>query len=155
MNSFISSELREVFAGSPWYGPSVTDVLSGIDESVVYKHVGNTHSIAELLLHMSAWTEEVAARLRGKVASYPLRGDWPDASTTPWPQLIRIFRDAHFDLLNAVAEFPADKWDDMVPYENADSETTTFSKTANGLLQHHAYHLGQISILNKQLSKLN
>lgn len=153
MNSFISSELREVFAGSPWYGPSVTDILGGTDESVVYKHVGNTHSIAELLLHMAAWTEEVAARLRGKEAGDPLRGDWPDASAIPWAQLIRIFRDAHFDLLAAVAEFPSDKWDDTVPYENADSETTTFSKTVNGLVQHHAYHLGQISILNKQLSK--
>lgn len=155
MNSFISSELREVYAGSPWYGHSVTDVLSSIDESVIYKHVGNTHSIAELLLHMAAWTEEVSARLRGKVASDPSRGDWSDASAIPWPELIRIFRDAHFDLLNAVAEFPSDKWDDKVPYENEESETTTFSKTVNGLLQHHAYHLGQISILNKQLSKFN
>ncbi|MGX5691499.1 DinB family protein [Arcticibacter tournemirensis] len=154
MNSFISSELREVYAGSPWYGPSVTDVLTSIDASVVYKHVGNTHSIAELLLHMAAWTEEVAARLRGKVASEPSRGDWSDDSAAPWPELIRIFRDAHFDLLNAVAEFPSDKWEDMVPYENAESETTTFIKTVNGLLQHHAYHLGQISILNKQLSKI-
>ncbi|PWG78150.1 DinB family protein [Pararcticibacter amylolyticus] len=149
----IHTEIETVVNGYPWYGSSVREILSQVDVRVVSERVGNAHSIKEILLHMTAWTEEVTARLRGNVASDPERGDWPDPSGYSWPDLTGLFQEAHSELKQAIAELREDQWDTFVSYEEDENPLITFRQTLTGLGQHHTYHLGQIAILNKQLSK--
>ncbi len=154
MNLTISNELESVVSGAPWYGSSVKEVLGNVDERIIFNHIGNAHCIAEILLHMTAWTEEVTERLLGKVADEPSRGDWPDPSGFKWPDLVVNFFIAHRNLQAAVAGFAADNWDLEVPYSNYSESVVNYRQTIAGLAQHHAYHLGQISLLNKQLSEI-
>ncbi len=149
----IHTEIETVVNGYPWYGNSVKEILDQVDVTVVSERIGHAHSIKEILLHMTAWTEEVTARLRGKIASDPERGDWPDPSSYSWPELVGLFQNAHSELISTIAEFSDAQWDAFVPYEEDKDPLITFRQTLTGLGQHHTYHLGQIALLNKQLSK--
>ncbi|WP_374166743.1 DinB family protein [Arcticibacter sp. MXS-1] len=150
MKADIIHELDQVMNGHPWYGSSVTDILSQVDPSYAFEKIGEAHSMAELLLHMIAWTEEVTARLRGKIGTDPDRGDWPAAQGNSWPELIAELQTAHKGLLSVINEVPEERMNDVVPYEEELPAPVSFRQTLAGLAQHHAYHLGQIAILNRQ-----
>lgn len=148
----IIHDLESIISGDPWYGPSASEVLNTVDASVIHRHAGNAHSIAEVLIHMAAWTEEVAARLQGRIAADPVRGDWPDPSPYNWDALREMFLAAHHRLLKVIEGFPDEQLDNEVPYQR-EVYGVTFRDTLEGLSRHHTYHLGQISILNKLLSQ--
>jgi len=75
-------ELEHVVSGDPWYGSPISIILEAADPRIVFLRIGNSHIIAEILLHMIAWAEETQSRLEGKHASQPSRGDWLDAESS-------------------------------------------------------------------------
>ena len=75
----LQHELENVLSGDPWYGDSVYSIIENVSfEAAFEKPMGAAHNIAEIVLHMLSWTEEVLDRLNGKEASLPLSGNWPD-----------------------------------------------------------------------------
>ena len=70
-------DLHQVYDGDPWHGSSITAVLAGIDaEMAAQRPIPGAHTIWEIVLHMTAWTREVASRVRGADAKNPPE-DWP------------------------------------------------------------------------------
>ena len=46
----IIQKMKQVFAGDPWYGKSVTQIIEETDQSTVYNKLNaSTHSAIELL----------------------------------------------------------------------------------------------------------
>ncbi|HEV7389932.1 MAG TPA: DinB family protein [Gemmatimonadaceae bacterium] len=151
----LRGDLRSVYEGHPWHGSSITSVLKGIDaETAARRSIPKGHTIWELVLHMTGWTREVTARVRGGSPKSPPQ-DWPAPNTSGGEGAWRAAKDdlasAHREL---VAEVDSLKADDLVRWigDKRSSELgagVTVGTLIRGLLQHHTYHQGQIAILKR------
>lgn len=147
----LNKELEEVLSGTPWYGSSVNRLIEKVSAEKVHDKSRGPHSIADILIHMIAWTEETTERLKGKFASDPLRGDWPDGSAYAWDELVGMFTSANELLKAAIVNMDEeilsrDVKDDRYPEA---AEKGSYEDLIKGIIQHHIYHSGQIAILNK------
>jgi uncharacterized damage-inducible protein DinB len=148
-------QLQTVLSGKPWYGTPVYSIIDSVSFEAAYEKVeGASHNIAAIVLHMLAWSEEVFKRLNGEAASEPARGDWPDAGKPDeekWQQLISSFKLLNTELLALIENFPNDEWlrDTHDGRGTYSGYAKTYEALITGLIQHHVYHAGQISLLNK------
>ena len=148
-------QLQREFDGDPWHGPSLTDLLASVDATLASQRpAGSTHSIWELVLHITGWKREVAARLGGKLASDPAGGDWPDPgkpSGGRWRAAQEDLAKAHAELIAAVEALPGALMHEPVRDERNPALGTgmTAWQTISGVLQHDVYHAGQVAILKK------
>lgn len=151
----IRDDLRQSYVGHPWHGSSITDVLEGVDaETAARRSVPTAHTIWELVLHMAGWTREVASRVRGASPKSPPQ-DWPrqnpNGGEKAWHAALKELEAAQNDLERAVDDLePKDliRWieDKRDPSVQTGVSVGTLIR---GLLQHQAYHQGQIAILKR------
>jgi len=151
----LREDLRSVYDGSPWHGSSITSVLEGIDAGMAARRVvPGTHTIWELVLHMTGWTREVTARVRGGSPKSPPE-DWPVPKTDGGEAAWRAAKDdlaaAHAELVREADSLRAE---DLVRWigdkrDPALGAGVTVGTLIRGLLQHHTYHEGQIALLKK------
>jgi uncharacterized damage-inducible protein DinB len=147
----LRQDLHTVYDGDPWHGSSITEVLKGIDAELAGRRaIPNAHTIWEILLHMTAWTQEVASRVRGAVAKSPPE-DWPaprfGGGETAWKAAKDELAAVQKDMEAATAALKAD---DLVRWiDNHEGTSYTVGTVIRGLLQHHTYHEGQIAILKR------
>jgi uncharacterized damage-inducible protein DinB len=146
-------ELRRSHNGDAWHGPSLAELITPVDaETAAATPIPGAHSIWELTRHITAWAREVGDRLSGQAPGRPAMGDWPPIPSTGaacWEAAQIDLRSAHGELLGAVASFPSARWDAPVG-SAADAiwgTGLTFAAMVNGLVQHNAYHGGQIALL--------
>jgi uncharacterized damage-inducible protein DinB len=151
----LKQELRDIYDGDPWHGSSITTVLAGIDAKTADRRsIPGAHTIWEIVLHMTGWTREVAARIReGRIKNPP--EDWPVPNSggreTAWRAAKDDLRNAQKDLEDAVDSIkPEDllRWigDQRDPALGSGQSVGTMIR---GLMQHHTYHEGQIAILKR------
>ena len=151
----IVNEIKKAFNGDAWHGNHVMQTLNNVKPENAFEYfIPNAHSIAEIALHLTAWTEEVSSRLNGNLAVEPEMGDWPavqEKSPQAWEKIIFNFKIANEELIRLCENVKSDEWDDATKDErNAALGTgVTNAELLNGLVQHHAYHSGQIAILSK------
>lgn len=151
----ITNEIQKAFNGDAWHGNHVMQTLNNVKVENAFEHfIPNAHSIAEIALHLTSWTEEVTSRLMQNTASEPVRGDWPTPeSKTPqaWEKIIFDFKVANEELIRHCAEIKDIQWDEeIIDAQNlALGNHLTNAELLNGLAQHHAYHSGQIALLSK------
>jgi uncharacterized damage-inducible protein DinB len=147
----LNQDLHKVYDGDPWHGSSITEVLKGIDADIAARRsIPHAHTIWEIVLHITAWTREVASRVRGAVAKSPPE-DWP---ATRFGGGEPAWKAAKDDLAAAQKEIEAAvsalKADDLVRWiENHEGTGYTVGTVIRGLLQHHTYHEGQIAMLKR------
>ena len=146
-------ELTKVLSERPWYGSSVYAIIEPITFEAAYeKPPGSVHNIAEIIMHMVAWTEEVMDRMNGMTASVPTSGDWPETGAPDeqkWQNYVDDLKLVNVNLLGVIQNFPPEQWDDPINDERNRELGTGVSYEAliEGLLQHHVYHSGQIALL--------
>ncbi|WP_295677027.1 DinB family protein [uncultured Mucilaginibacter sp.] len=147
----LSNDLTEVLQGNPWYGPSVYKTIEQVSfEAAFEKPPGSVHSIAGILLHMISWTEEVIDRMNGLPSQVPSSGDWPDSGTPDeqkWQNYVSDLKLVNVNLLGIIQNFPEEQWTNQVIGTVENDPGTTFDALVKGLIQHHIYHSGQISLL--------
>ena len=151
----LREDLRKVYDGDPWHGSSITDVLKGVDaDTAGLKSVPHGHTIWEIVLHMAGWTREVTSRVRGAAPKSPPK-DWPTPRTSggdaAWRTALEELAAAQRELESAVNSLKADdliRWigDQRDPALGAG---VTVGTLIRGLIQHHTYHEGQISLLKR------
>jgi uncharacterized damage-inducible protein DinB len=149
----LQQQLTQVLSGDAWYGSPVYSIIEPVSfEAAFEKPPGSIHNIAEILLHMLAWTEEVMDRMNEMTAGLPSSGDWP-ATGAPdeqkWQNYVNDFKLVNVNLLKVIDDFPAEKWDEPIADERNRELGTGVSYEAliEGLIQHHIYHSGQIALL--------
>jgi uncharacterized damage-inducible protein DinB len=154
----LQHKLQEVLSGEPWYGPATYTILGQIRfEDAYEKPPGSVHNVAEILLHMLGWTQEVTQRMHDKKASDPDGGDWPDAGSPDehrWQALINDYKLANTILAGAIQNFDEDKWGQPInDYRYSETgEGVSYAGLIEGLIQHHIYHSGQIALLKRIVS---
>jgi uncharacterized damage-inducible protein DinB len=144
-----------IHGGDPWHGYATMRVLEGVTAAGAAAHPApGVHSIWELVLHLTAWTGEVGARLAGADAKDPREGDWPgvgDPTEERWRAAVQALDGAQRDLAAMVAKVPDGRWDARVgdTREPGLGTGVTHLETLEGLAAHHAYHSGQIALLKR------
>lgn len=140
----IQNLMQQVYSGNCFHGDSIAHLLNGVTpESASWKPDPTTHSIWEILLHMTAWQNVIRERLTSPTLvnlNYPA----PPAPTIEnLSRTLDEFRDAVFALNEATGKFPEDKLEKGVP-----GRGYTFDVLLHGAIHHNLYHVGQVSLLN-------
>jgi hypothetical protein len=149
--------IERIMSGDPWHGPSVKKVLDGVTaDAAARRPLAHAHTIWELVIHMTGWTREVTARVRGRAAQEPDGGDWPaigDPTEARWRDAHSALFAAHRELADAIRQLdPAKLPRPVVDFrDNAMGTGLTHYVTLHGLLHHTLYHAGQVAILRRAL----
>ena len=141
--------LERAFRGGAWHGPAVAEALAGIDEAAAAaRPFAGAHSIWETVHHLTVWNEVPRRRLDGeRLENLPAGRDWPpveDLSAGAWRAAVAALGAAHGALHARVLELDDSQLDDPVAGSDA-----TVRGMLLGILQHNAYHAGQIVLLRK------
>jgi len=151
----LSGKLQTILSGDAWYGPPVYKIIEGISFEAAYeKPPGSAHNIAEIVLHMIAWTEEVMDRMNGLPSGIPTSGDWPPTGAPDeqkWQNYVEDLKLVNVNLIGIIQKFSPEQWDELTTDERDRELGTgvTYEELINGLIQHHIYHSGQIALLNR------
>jgi uncharacterized damage-inducible protein DinB len=152
----IADQLARAHDGDPWHGSPVMTILRGVSASQAARRPADVHSIWEIVLHMTGWRNEVARRAAGAPAAEPEGGDWPsvgEPTAARWTAALAALDDAHARLVRAVG----DMTDGQLLKPSVDSRDrptgagVSFYELFHGIVQHDAYHAGQIAILRRML----
>jgi len=151
----IANELKTVLSGNPWYGNTVYTIIEQVGFEAAYeKPPGSIHSIAGILLHMLAWTEEVMDRMNGMAAQTPSSGDWPDPGDPDeqkWQNYVNDLKLVNVNLLGVIQNFPEEQWDEPINETRSNEMVLTYREMIDGFIQHQVYHAGQIALLTRIL----
>jgi uncharacterized damage-inducible protein DinB len=151
----ILKELKQAHDGDPWHGSSRAAILADVTLYEATRHPdGGAHSIWDLVLHMRAWTGEVARRVREGNPGQPAEGDWPAVGATTetaWREAVNGLAMAHAEVTAAVRALPEGKLDERIggPRDAVLGSGVTYREMLHGLAQHDAYHSGQIALLKR------
>ncbi len=155
-SSAIAEKLVTLYSGQPWYGNNIYSILGMVTFETAYERPApQVHTIAEIILHMLGYTEEVTERMKGKPAGEPARGDWPDAGAPDeqkWQQMVNYLKLANINLEKAIQDFPEERWPEPINDQRGTEPITSYKGLIEGFLQHQVYHAGQISLLIKQIN---
>jgi uncharacterized damage-inducible protein DinB len=148
-------QLRRAHDGDPWHGSPVKTILDGVTaDQAARRPPGGAHSIWELVLHMTAWRNEAAARAAGKPAGEPAPGDYPpvgDPTPARWTAALAALDQSHRRLVDTVRGMSDEHlWQPTSDPRNPPLDTgVTGYALLHGIVQHDAYHAGQIAILKR------
>ncbi len=154
----IVKQLQHAYNGDAWYGPSVRAALDGVDaRQAAARAAPAAHTICEIVLHMTAWTREVTRRLQSGIAQEPELGDWPTGAVCDeggWTAILATLDAANQELVEAIVALDDAQLQDRIGdvRDRALGSGVSRYVTLHGLVQHHAYHAGQISLLRKALA---
>ena len=147
---FIAEQLKDAYEGDPWFGRNVKEMLSEIDEAMVFEKPNGQHSILELLWHMITWKEFTLSRLHSdneRSIHYFEENDWrklDHSDKTLWQQGLQQFAKLHYELIEVVRQQKDELLSQQVSERKYD-----FRKLLYGIVQHDIYHLGQIAYIKK------
>lgn len=151
----LTQELANVLSGAPWYGDPVYTIIEKVTFETAYEKPEHAaHNIAEIVLHMLAWTEEVIDRMNGLPSGVPTSGDWPPTGNPDqqkWQNYVNDLKLVNVNLLGVMRDFPEEQWSEPINDERNRElgAGVTYEALMNGLIQHHVYHSGQIALLTR------
>ncbi|MBI3568687.1 MAG: DinB family protein [Gemmatimonadetes bacterium] len=157
LRTTLRDNLLNVWVGDPWYGSSGRKILDGITAAdAAARPVPGVHNIWESVLHLVAWTDEVAHRVQGEMAKEPARGDWPampePANDEAWKRTLAELGAARQAVLDALDHSHEEDLHLAVKESGNEPHTQrTRVQTLAGLAEHDVYHFGQIALLKKAL----
>ena len=151
----IIDQLKRAHDGDPWHGSPVKDILQGVTHDQAARRPPNgAHSIWELVLHMTGWRNEVAQRASGGPSGEPAAGDYPDIgdpTAARWTAALEALDRSHVNLVNVVQGMSDDHL--LKPTNDPRNRPlgtgVSYYELLHGIVQHDAYHAGQIAILKK------
>ncbi|MGA8028809.1 MAG: DinB family protein [Bryobacteraceae bacterium] len=142
----IRDQLRRVYEGPAWLGPSLKEILSNVGEELARRRlISGAHTVWELVLHITAWMRIARERLSSlQIRDHTEEENWP-AVTGSWQETLDTLEWEERALEEAVRSFPSERLQEPAPA----SEPQSFYILLHGVVQHTAYHAGQIAVLKK------
>jgi uncharacterized damage-inducible protein DinB len=143
---YLVKEFEGLYNGDNWLDETFHKKLSGLsDEAAFTRPYPEVHSVAEVLSHLIEWRTEILRRLRTATANQlPDERDWIDNETLRdqgWLKLIERFDATQQEIIHFLSEH-----DDTfieIPWTEKYSNRYLLA----GLIEHDAYHLGQIGLI--------
>jgi uncharacterized damage-inducible protein DinB len=142
----IARQLRLFYEGPSWLGPSLKLLLSDIDEERARaRRSTDVHTIWELVLHIAGWLRVSRERLSAThTRDIDATEDWPPVAGS-WRDALSSLETETGALEQAILKFPEERLQESAPA----TEPQTFYVLLHGVIQHSAYHAGQIALLKK------
>jgi uncharacterized damage-inducible protein DinB len=159
LRATLADALAWAMHGDPWHGPALSPLLRTVDaEQARATPLPGVHSIWAIVLHMTAWADEVARRVVGEPPATPRAGDWPPLpevqDEAAWRAAILALDLANDRARHALHHCEGSR---LLQYVGGIERHlslgagVTHAAMLAGLAQHHAYHGGQIALLRKVL----
>lgn len=146
----IQDTLQRIYNGHAFYGDPIETVLADIDaQQAFWVPPGGTHSIWQILQHMTTWLRIIRERLTSPtIVDVDNNADTfppaPEPTHENWNAARDGFHAALTALIKSAGEFPSAKLDAMVP-----EREYTFYMLLHGAAQHSLYHTGQIALMKR------
>jgi uncharacterized damage-inducible protein DinB len=147
----IAKLIQRTFEKHPWHGPSVREVLGQIRDSQANSRLAGTHSITELVQHMTAWRVFTTKKLNGDL-SYKVTEELNFPVPKQWAIALEELERSQSQLLEALQNFPAEKLSELVPHGE---HRYTYYTMLHGIVHHDLYHLGQIMLIHKATKSID
>lgn len=145
---YLVDQLNRAYFKDAWHGSTVTEVLDGLSAQQAAAHpIDPAHSIWEIVRHMTAWKNAVRLRLLGQAVDLSPEEDWPAVTATDsaaWISALEDLKNAHDQLAATAGTLSEKEWHEIIP-----GRQTSRYFQLTGILQHDAYHAGQIVMLKK------
>ena len=152
----IAERIVKAVTGPVWHGPALEELLRDLTASeAAARPAAGTHSIGEIVLHVKFWCDDSLRRLpsSGSPAGAlpePAEGeDWPAFSRSDepgWKRVVAGLAESHQALAGAVRTLSPDLLPARVP-----GRKVVFEDMLRGVVEHAAYHGGQVAILRRSL----
>lgn len=139
----IINTLKHTYEKNAWHGPAVMETLAGIDAKDAQKKAGDSHSIIELVAHMTAWRNYVTEKLKGN-AGFELSDEQNFPKADNWNETIAQLAQSQENLIQALEATPDERLSERVP-----GREFKFYTMLQGIIHHDLYHLGQIQLIKK------
>jgi uncharacterized damage-inducible protein DinB len=141
----IVDRLNNIFDGEPTFGTTLRRALDGVSEQQARKRpIDGAHSIIEIVVHITTWTDVVARRLRGEPIVSATVEDWMDVTARSWPAAIEELENTQSRLLDAVVRLTPEALE-----HKAAGKDYTNRAALDMIMNHNVYHTGQIALLRK------
>lgn len=145
----ISKLLEAIYDGSPWIDVNLTETLENISAEQAAKKLSlKCNSIWEIVNHIISWRQNVLQRLQGAIIKTPGHNYFvpvKDISTTAWKKTLKDLKATQQQWTKFLGGFKEEDFEKVYP-----NNGLSYYEHIHGIIQHDAYHLGQISLLIKQ-----
>ncbi|MEP6834274.1 MAG: DinB family protein [Gemmatimonas sp.] len=148
----IADSLRRTLTGPMWHGDAINQLLSGVSAAdAARRPITGAHTVWELVLHMTAWANIAQKRLSSKQQPEPTPAeDWPPhtsgQSIEAWSDAQIRLGEAYEGLAQKTEAIDRDELNTQVP-----GHEYTARVMLMGVVEHGAYHGGQIAMLKRAL----
>lgn len=146
----ISNLLEAIYNGEPWIDVTVAGTLQHINYiQAAIKIAGDRNSIWQIVNHLISWRQNVLQRIQGKILESPADNyfnEIEDISEAAWKQTIQRLEETQQQWISFLKNFKEESLEKIYP-----GNDLTYYQNIHGIIQHDAYHLGQIVLLAKLL----
>jgi uncharacterized damage-inducible protein DinB len=149
----LAHHIKRTVSGPMWHGAALAEVLEGVTpKQAAARPIADTHTIWEIVAHVTAWAEIARARVHGERLGDPRSDeDWspvPSTSEADWAVLLRRLSDSYRALAQDVRKLDEATIEAIIP-----GLEYTMSNLLHGVIEHGTYHGGQIALLKKALAR--
>jgi len=139
---------KKLYNGSPWIDVNIVATLSNITtEQAQKKLLPKANTIWEITNHLISWRINVLQRLHGQMITSPENNyfeEVKDTSANAWETTLSKFENTQEQWLEFLTQFKVEDFETPYP-----GNEMTYYEHVQGIIQHDAYHLGQIVLLSK------
>ena len=144
----LKQEFSQQYNGDPWIDVQLKNTLSGITAEKAFRRIAEgRNTIWEILNHLIEWRRMLLKRLTGNIIPAPEDNfirEVSDVSEESWERTLEELEKTQQELVSFLDGL-SDEDLDRIYHGNAKS----YYYHIQGLIQHDAYHLGQIVLLSK------
>lgn len=148
----LKSLFEKLYNGSPWIDINIDATLKNISHQQAHKRIlAGCNSIWEITNHLIAWRSNVLKRVHGKKIKTPGNNYFEkvnDHSANAWANTLKRFAATQKQWLHYLEKLNPEQLGTLYPGNNM-----SYYEHIQGILQHDAYHLGQIVLLKKVVMK--
>jgi uncharacterized damage-inducible protein DinB len=139
---------EDLYHGNPWLDVTIMGTLENLTGVQASNRVfANRNTIWEIVNHLIAWRLNVLQRIQGNSIITPENNyisEIRDSSEVAWKNTIEQLKESQRKWINFLRTFDENNFELIYP-----ANGMTYYEHIQGILQHDAYHLGQIKLLAK------
>jgi uncharacterized damage-inducible protein DinB len=148
----ISLLFQDLYSGNPWIDVTIIGTLNDITaEQAAKKIAPNFNSIWEIVNHLINWRLNVLKRVNGEIIETPSNNyivPIKEISDSAWKETLNRLEDSQKKWIIYLKNFDEKNFQKIYLQNNL-----SYYEHIHGIIQHDAYHLGQIVLLKKYIKK--
>lgn len=148
----ISDLFKQLYNGEPWIDITLAGILNGLSaDEAARKVYPDSNTIWEITNHIIKWRFNVLERIYG-TENYPAGHETnyfapvEDPSEKAWKDTLKMLEQSQTNWMEALKDLDEKRLEEINPRNKM-----SLYSYIHGIIQHDAYHLGQIVILMKGL----